>query len=172
MLPEASSFGRRAEDVELMAARWKANIEACLTIYPTILKMAPEIFSAEKVDLKGADDLLSAGDGLAGSSPGKVIVPTAAAGNASLGTTKTTTTAAYINDPVDDDGRLDEELRFMKRKRIVKRLAGGPTTNTPRQCGLRFCTRILHRRAWCISLWTSACGWRRSEGTRLPILRR
>ena len=111
VLPEASSFGRRAEDVELMAARWKANIEACLTIYPTILKMPPEIFSAEKVDLKGADDLLSAGDGLAGSSPGKVMVPTAAAGNASLGTTKTTTTAAYIDDPEDDDGRLDEELR-------------------------------------------------------------
>ena len=44
MLPNASSFGRRIEDVKLMAARWKDNLEACLKLYPIIIAMAPEIF--------------------------------------------------------------------------------------------------------------------------------
>ena len=44
MLPSAPSFGRRIEDVKLMAARWKDNLEACLKLYPIIIAMAPEIF--------------------------------------------------------------------------------------------------------------------------------
>ena len=74
MLPSASSFGRRIEDVKLMAARWKDNLEACLKLYPIIIAMAPGIFSAVKVSPGDHHGLLSASEGTASSSDEKGMI--------------------------------------------------------------------------------------------------
>lgn len=119
VLPEPSSFGRQKQDVKLMAARWKANLEACIKLYPHILKLAPGAFSSVKVDLEAHNKNVRLGPD-EGKEYGNLQVPTAAAGNASLSafaqreervrTTMTTMTAHIIN-PVDGDGRLHEELK-------------------------------------------------------------
>ena len=104
VLPDASSFGRRLSDVKLMASRWKANLEACLELYPIVKRLAPSIFSAKSVDLGAHDELKSVTDTKGEPVP---VVPTAAAGNASLGPTRRTThttTVAHINPLRDDDG--------------------------------------------------------------------
>ena len=110
VLPDASSFGRRLSDVKLMASRWKANLEACLELYPIVKRLAPSIFSAKSVDLGAHDELKSVTDTKGEPVP---VVPTAAAGNASLGPTRRTThttTVAHINPLRDDDGGRDLEL--------------------------------------------------------------
>ena len=143
MLPNASSFGRRIEDVKLMAARWKDNLEACLKLYPIIIAMAPGIFSAVKVSPGDHHGLLSASEGTASSSDEKVMIPTAAAGNAAMArattTTTTTTTTALINEPEDDDGRLDEELREEETQRFeVSRKSADQYSSSVR-------TQVLHK---------------------------
>ena len=142
MLPNASSFGRRIEDVKLMAARWKDNLEACLKLYPIIIAMAPEIFTAVKVSPGDHHGLLSASEGTASSSDEKVMIPTAAAGNAAMAratTTTTTTTTALINEPEDDDGRLDEELREEETQRSeVSRKSADQYSSSVR-------TQVLHK---------------------------
>jgi hypothetical protein len=115
VLPDESSFGRRLEDVRLMAARWKDNIEACLSLYSTITTLTPGVFSSEKVDPNEHHDVVRLGPEVRGDAVEKVMIPTAAAGNATLGVLKQklgthTTTTAHINNPIDVDGRLDDEL--------------------------------------------------------------
>ena len=109
-----------------MAARFKANLEACIELYPRIFQLVPDAFSSDKVDLKAYNDKVKLGPG-DDKEYGNLKIPTAAAGNASLSAltqreererAMITTMTAHVNNPVDGDGRLHEELEEAEENRV------------------------------------------------------